>query len=189
MGQCFCGTLQNLCFSSFRLLFQCLTHTEKALKDFLPVTQARHGAGRVIRTNLDYCQSLYISFIFAVLIIANLFSITANNLIYDAEEKNGLFAATSATRVIIFAVRISFLIRSQWDIDRQPYSWKRQPRFDCALFSVPFALLCVGRLLVSCFHCVYYYLLFLIALQRYKLICNRPNILPKIFVFLTFYNK
>ena len=28
-----------------------------------------------------------------------------NNLIYDAEEKNGLFAATSATRVIIFAVR------------------------------------------------------------------------------------
>ena len=94
-------------------LFQCLTHTEKALKDFLPVTQARHGAGRVIHTNLDYCQSLYISFIFAVLIIANLFSITANNLIYDAEEKNGLFAATSATRVIIFAVRISFLIRSQ----------------------------------------------------------------------------
>ena len=85
----------------------------KALKDFLPVTQARHGAGRVIHTNLDYCQSLYISFIFAVLIIANLFSITANNLIYDAEEKNGLFAATSATRVIIFAVRISFLIRSQ----------------------------------------------------------------------------
>ena len=77
----------------------------KALKDFLPVTQSRHGAGRVIHTNLDYCQSLYISFIFAVLIIANLFSITANNLIYDAEEKNGLFAATSATRVIIFAVR------------------------------------------------------------------------------------
>ena len=71
----------------------------------MPVTQARHGAGRVIHTNLDYCQSLYISFIFAVLIIANLFSITANNLIYDAEEKNGLFAATSATRVIIFAVR------------------------------------------------------------------------------------
>ena len=28
-----------------------------------------------------------------------------NNLIYDAEEKNGLFAATSATRVIVFAVR------------------------------------------------------------------------------------
>ena len=80
---------------------------------------------------------MYVSFIFAVLIIANLFSITANNLIYDAEEKNGLFAATSATRVIIFAVRISFLIRSQWDVDRQPYSWKRQPRFDCALFSVP----------------------------------------------------
>ena len=52
-------------------LFQCLTHTEKALKDFLPVTQSRHGAGRVIHTNLDYCQSLYISFIFAVLIIAN----------------------------------------------------------------------------------------------------------------------
>ena len=48
-----------------------LMHTEKALKDFLPVTQARHGAGRVIHTNLDYCQSLYISFIFAVLIIAN----------------------------------------------------------------------------------------------------------------------
>ena len=60
-----------------------------------------------------------------------------NNLIYDAEEKNGLFAATSATRVIIFAVRISFLLRSQWDVDRQPYSWKRQPRLYCALFSVP----------------------------------------------------
>ena len=87
--------------------------------------------------NFDYCQSIYVSFIFAVLIIANLFSITANNLIYDAEEKNGLFAATSATRVIIFAVRISFLLRSQWDVDRQPYSWKRQPRLYCALFSVP----------------------------------------------------
>ena len=113
-----CGTafLRNTAKPLFFLLpflFQCLTHTEKALKDFLPVTQSRHGAGRVIHTNLDYCQSLYISFIFAVLIIANLFSITANNLIYDAEEKNGLFAATSATRVIIFAVRISFLIRSQ----------------------------------------------------------------------------
>ena len=31
LGQRFCGTLQNLYFSSFRLLFQCLTHTEKAL--------------------------------------------------------------------------------------------------------------------------------------------------------------
>ena len=117
------------------------------------------------------------------------FGITANNLIYDAEEKNGWFAATSATRVIIFAVRISFLLRSQWDVDRQPYSWKRQPRFDCALFSVPLALLCVGRLLVSCFHCVYYYVLFLIAMQRYKDICKRANIFPKKFVFLTFYNK
>ena len=117
------------------------------------------------------------------------FQYYGKNLIYDAEEKNGLFAATSATRVIIFAVRISFLIRSQWDVDRQPYSWKRQPRFDCALFSVPFALLCVGRFFVSYLHCVYYYLLFLIALQRYKDICNQPNILPKIFVFLTFYNK
>ena len=76
-------------------------------------------------------------FIFAVLIIRYPFGITANNLIYDAEEKNGWFADTSATRVIIFAVRISFLLRSQWDVDRQPYSWKRQPRFDCALFSVP----------------------------------------------------
>ena len=56
---------------------------------------------------------MYVSFIFAVLIIANLFSNLRNNLIYDAEEKNGLFAATSATRVIVFAVRISFLIRSQ----------------------------------------------------------------------------
>ena len=27
------------------------------------------------------------------------------------------------------------------------------------------------------------------TLQRYKDICNQPNILPKIFVFLTFYNK
>ena len=99
-------TLQNYCFPS--LHFQCLTHTEKALKDFLPVTQARHGAGRVIHTNLDYCQSLYISFIFAVLIIANLILIIkyyGKTLIYDAEEKNGLFAATSATRVIVFAVR------------------------------------------------------------------------------------
>ena len=118
------------------------------------------------------------------------YSITANNLIYDAEEKNGWFAATSATRVIIFAVRISFLLRSQWDVDRQPYSWKRQPRFDCALFSVPLALLCIGRLLVSCcFHCVYYYLLFLFLVQRYKHIWKPPNKKPKKFVFLTFYNK
>ena len=80
--------LHKLCFSFFRFLFQCLTHTEKALKDFLPVTQARHGAGRVIHTNLDYCQSLYISFIFAVLIIANLFSITANNPIYGTLAKS-----------------------------------------------------------------------------------------------------
>ena len=77
------------------------------------------------------------------------FQYYGKNLIYDAEEKNGLFAATSATRVIIFAVRISFLIRSQWDVDRQPYSWKRQPRFDCALFSVPLALLCCRA--ASCF--------------------------------------
>ena len=32
-------------------------------------------------------------------------------------------------------------------------------------------------------------LLFLIAMQRYKHICNPPNKKPKIFVFLTFYNK
>ena len=69
-GRLFYKYLQTW-FSSFRLLFQCLTHTEKALNDFLPVTQSRHGAGRVIHTNPDYCQSLYISFIFAVLIIAN----------------------------------------------------------------------------------------------------------------------
>ena len=110
-GRLFYKYLQT-CFPHFVFVSVFNAH-RKALKDFLPVTQARHGAGRVIHTNLDYCQSLYISFIFAVLIIANLFSITANNLIYDAEEKNGLFAATSATRVIIFAVRISFLIRSQ----------------------------------------------------------------------------
>ena len=45
------------------------------------------------------------------------------------------------------------------------------------------------RFVACCFHCVYYYLLFLIALQRYKLIWYAPNILPKIFVYLTFYNK
>ena len=42
---------------------------------------------------------------------------------------------------------------------------------------------------VACFHCVYYYVLFLIAMQRYKHIWKRANIFPKIFVYLTFYNK
>ena len=45
------------------------------------------------------------------------------------------------------------------------------------------------RLVSCCFHCVYYYVLFLIAMQRYKLIWKPPNKKPKIFVYLTFYNK
>ena len=49
--------------------------------------------------------------------------------------------------------------------------------------------LCWRRFVACCFHCVYYYALFLIAMQRFKLICYPPNKKPKIFVFLTFYNK
>ena len=46
LGQCFCGTLQNLCFPQFVFLFQCLTHTEKALNVPLfaaPRKRARTG--------------------------------------------------------------------------------------------------------------------------------------------------
>ena len=46
------------------LHFQCLTHTEKALKDFLPVTQARHGAGRVIHTKQWLLPNMYVSYHF-----------------------------------------------------------------------------------------------------------------------------
>lgn len=167
MGQRFLWNTAKVIVFPLFVLFQCLTHTEKSVND------SRYFHFR----RFDYSLLTWSQ-------------ITANNRIYDTEEKNGWFADTSATRVIIFAVRISFLLRSQWDVDRQPYSWKRQPRFDCALFSVPLALLCIGRLLVSCcFHCVYYYLLFLFLVQRYKLICKRANIFPKKFVFLTFYNK
>ena len=62
-------------------------------REWFPLfSYTRHGAGRVIHfRRFDYFANFAVS--------------RQNNLIYDAEEKNGCLAATSATRVIIFAVR------------------------------------------------------------------------------------
>ena len=135
-GRLFYKCLQTyLIFPPFISVFN--AHWKKRYVSFARYS-TRHGAGRVIHIQL-WLLPKYICIIHFRRFdyFANFAVSRQNNLIYDAEEKNGLFAATSATRVIIFAVRISFLLRSQWDVDRQPYSWKRQPRFDCALFSVP----------------------------------------------------
>ena len=117
----------------FLLSFQCLTHTEKALCFFCPLLNAPRCRARDTHTTLTIAK-VYM-YHFAVLIIATLSGLRQITDLRHIGKKAHHLA--SITRVIIFAVRISFLLRSQWDVDRQPYSWKRQPRFDCALFSVP----------------------------------------------------
>ena len=48
LGQRFYRTLQNYCFPSFRLLFQCLTHTEKSVKCSVIRRATETGAHRFL---------------------------------------------------------------------------------------------------------------------------------------------
>ena len=103
-----CGTalLRNTAKPLFFLLpflFQCLTHTEKALKDFCPLLKRATVPGAWYIHNNDYCQiCMYHSFSPFWFSLHFYVSSQKPNLRHIGKKAHHL---ASITRVIIFAVR------------------------------------------------------------------------------------
>ena len=135
--------------------------------------------------NNDYCQiCMYHSFSPFWFSLHFYVSSQKPNLRHIGKKAHHL---ASITRLIIFAVRPFALFGR---VRGKPAAISsHQQRLDCALFSVPMPLSCIGRLFVSCFHCyLFFFTLYfvLLTMQRYKHICECARIWDKIFVLLTF---
>ena len=115
------------------------------------------------------------------------FQYYGKNLIYDAEEKNGLFAATSATRVIIFAVRPFALFGRVKGKPAAISSHNRVYTVPCSVFLLPYYVSAGFLFLVFICYLFFFTLSFvLLTLQRYKHSLFCASILQNIFVSLTF---
>ena len=140
LGPRFCGTLQNLCFSSIRFCF--------------------------------------IPLLFIV-------GIRYNEATLQPLIRGGLHLPFFVVAFLLFALHVLLQCYVLFKPPLQVCNFTLR-RF--RVFLLHFAAITAA---VCCllFSLCLLLLLFLIALQRYKLIWYAPNILPKIFVFLTFYNK
>ena len=159
MGEAVLQVPPNLfCFSSFHPVFN--AHWKSVIRFFCPLLNRATVPGAWYIHNNDYCQNMYVSFIFAVLIFAPLLvSSQKPNLRHIGKKAHHL---ASITWVIIFAMRPSALFGR---VKGRPAAISsHQQRLDCALFSVPVPYYVSGGF--SCLVFICYFLLFWFLMQR-----------------------